>query len=37
LIGMGELRFLNKIESIEIQQYPDVMEFRMKIWITLTA
>lgn len=36
LIGLGELSYLEKIEAIEIQQNPDVMEFRMKIWLALS-
>jgi hypothetical protein len=36
LIGVGELPYLERFEEIEIQQDPDFMEFRMKIWLALT-
>ena len=35
LIGLGSIPYLDRIEEINIQQYPDSMEFRMKIWIAL--
>jgi hypothetical protein len=35
LIGLGSLPYLDRIEEISIQQNPDSMEFRMKIWIAL--
>ena len=35
LIGLGSVPYLDRIEEINIQQYPDSMEFRMKIWIAL--
>ena len=35
LIELGTLPYLDKIEEIHIQQYPDSMEFRIKIWIPL--
>jgi hypothetical protein len=35
LVGLGGLSYIDKIEEINIQQYPDSMEFRMKIWIAL--
>ena len=35
LVGLGGISYLDKIEEIHIQQYPDSMEFRMKIWIAL--
>lgn len=35
LIGLGSVTYLDKIEEISIQQYPDSMEFKMKIWIAL--
>ena len=35
LVGLGGISYLDKIEEINIQQYPDSMEFRMKIWIAL--
>jgi hypothetical protein len=35
LIGLGSVPYLDRIEEISIQQYPDSMEFRMKIWIAL--
>jgi hypothetical protein len=36
LIGVGELPYLERLEEIEIQQDPDFMEFRMKIWLALS-
>jgi hypothetical protein len=36
LIGLGELPYLERIEEIEIQQNPDIMEFKMKIWLALS-
>lgn len=36
LIGVGELPYLERFEEIEIQQDPDFMEFRMKIWLALS-
>jgi hypothetical protein len=36
LIGLGQLPYLERIEEIEIQQNPDVMEFKMKIWLALS-
>ena len=35
LIGLGVVPYLDSIEEINIQQYPDSMEFKMKIWIAL--
>jgi hypothetical protein len=35
LIGLGSLPYLDRIEEISIQQNPDSMELRMKIWIAL--
>ena len=35
LIGLGAVPYLDRIEEIRIQQNPDSMEFRMKIWIAL--
>jgi hypothetical protein len=35
LIGLGAVPYLDRIEEIRIQQHPDSMEFRMKIWIAL--
>ena len=35
LIGLGTVPYLDRIEEIRIQQNPDSMEFRMKIWIAL--
>jgi hypothetical protein len=35
LIGLGGISYLDKIEEIKIQQYPDSMELRMKIWIAI--
>jgi hypothetical protein len=35
LIELGSLPYLDRIEEIRIQQYPDSMEFRIKIWIAL--
>ena len=37
LIGLGQLPYLERIEAIEIQQNPDVMEFKMKIWLALNS
>ena len=37
LIGLGALPYLERIEEIEIQQNPDVMEFKMKIWFALST
>ena len=34
-IGLGTVPYLDRIEEISIQQQPDSMEFRMKIWIAL--
>jgi hypothetical protein len=35
LIGLGDVPYLDRIEEISIQQYPDYLEFRMKIWIAI--
>ncbi len=35
LIGLGTLPYLDRIEEIRIQQNPDSMEFRIKIWIAI--
>ena len=35
LIGLGSIPYLDRIEEINIQQNPDSMEFKMKIWIAL--
>jgi hypothetical protein len=35
LIGLGSFPYLDRIEEISIQQYPDSMEFKMKIRIAL--
>jgi hypothetical protein len=35
LMSLGSISYLDRIEEIRIQQYPDSMEFRMKIWIAL--
>ncbi len=35
LIELGALPYLNRIEEISIQQNPDSMEFRIKIWIAI--
>lgn len=37
LIGLGQLPYLERIEAIEIQQNPDVMEFKMKIRLALSS
>jgi hypothetical protein len=37
LVGLGGISYLNKIEEIQIQQYSDSMEFRIKIWIALAS
>ncbi len=36
LTGLGQLPYLERIEAIEIQQNPDIMEFKMKIWLALS-
>ena len=35
LIELGALPYLDRIEEIRIQQNPDSMEFRIKIWLAL--
>ena len=35
LIELGALPYLDRIEEIRIQQNPDSMEFRVKIWIAI--
>lgn len=35
LMGLGEMSYLERIEEIHIQQYPEALEFRMKILIAL--
>lgn len=35
LIDLGKAPYLDRIEEIQIQQHPDAMEFRMKMWIAL--
>ena len=35
LTGLGELPYLDRIEEIDIQQNPDIMEFRMKVRLAL--
>jgi len=35
LMGLGDISYLERIEEIHIQQYPDALEFRMKIVIAL--
>ncbi len=35
LSGLGAVPYLDRIEEIRIQQHPNSMEFRMKIWIAL--
>jgi hypothetical protein len=35
LIGLGSVPYLDRIEEINIQQYPSYMEFKMKIWIAI--
>jgi hypothetical protein len=35
LMALGNVSFLDRIDEIRIQQYPDSMEFRIKIWIEL--
>ena len=35
LIELGALPYLDRIEEIRIQQSPDSMEFRIKVWIAL--
>jgi hypothetical protein len=36
LIGLGGVSYLERIEEVHIQQNPDALEFRMKIWITIS-
>ncbi len=35
LIELGGVPYLDKIEEISIQQFPDSMEFRLKMWIAI--
>jgi len=35
LMGLGYLPYLERIEEISLQQYPDALEFRMRILIAL--
>lgn len=35
LIGLGAVPYLDRIEEISVLQYPDYLEFRMKIWIAI--
>jgi hypothetical protein len=35
LIGLGGVSYVQRIEEINIRQYSDSMEFRLKIWIAL--
>ena len=35
LIGLGAIPYLDRIEEIRVQQYPDSMEFRMRIWVAI--
>jgi hypothetical protein len=35
LIGLEAVPYLDRIEEISILQYPDSLEFRMKIWIAI--
>jgi hypothetical protein len=35
LMGLGEIPYLDRIEEISIQQYPEALELRLKIWIAL--
>jgi hypothetical protein len=35
LLGLGNVSYLEKIEEISIQQYPDALEFKLKILIAL--
>jgi hypothetical protein len=35
LIELGAVPYLDRIEEISILQYPDSLEFRMKIWIAI--
>jgi hypothetical protein len=36
LIGLGNISYIDKIEEIIIQQQPDTMEFKIKIWIAIS-
>ena len=35
MIELGEVPYLDRIEEISIQQLPDSMEFKLKIWIAI--
>jgi hypothetical protein len=35
LISLGSIPYLDRIEEINIGQYPDAMEYKIKIWIEL--
>jgi hypothetical protein len=35
LINLGSIPYLDRIEEISIGQYPDVMEYKIKLWIEL--
>lgn len=35
LINLGSIPYLDRIEEISIGQYPDIMEYKIKLWIEL--
>ncbi|MEE9912494.1 MAG: hypothetical protein K4571_12305 [Deltaproteobacteria bacterium] len=35
LIGLGAVPYIDQIEEIDLKQYGDSMEFKMKIWIAM--
>jgi hypothetical protein len=35
LINLGSIPYLDRIEEISIAQYPDTMEYKIKLWIEL--
>lgn len=36
LIGLGDVPYIDRIDEINIKQYADSMEFKLKIWIALS-
>ena len=36
LIGLGEVAYVERIEEIQIQQNPDALEFKMKVWVAIS-
>ena len=35
LLGLGAVSYIDQIEEMNIRQYGDAMEFKIKIWIAL--